>query len=149
MRIIPLLLGLTGSLGLAVACAHAQPDRPVEALEQMPLCQLSLVQAPYGRELVAEAAPGLSGFWTLEAGGPSMMMQQSGDLRDRPERATDLARLQLATASGPAPGLDGLRPGQTIVGGSGQGLVFATLRLENASGELICFAELGQEAHSD
>ena len=58
----------------------------------MPLCQLSLVQAPYGRELVAEAAPGLSGFWTLEAGGPAMMMQQSGDLRDRPDARLRQAR---------------------------------------------------------
>jgi len=142
MRFTSVFLAITGCAGLAAACAHAQSEVGIDT-EAAPLCQLLMVEGPNGRELVAQAAPGLSGRWTLEAGGPAMMMQQSGPLPGRAEGASELARLQLASAAGRAPGLDELRPGQTVIGGSEVEPVFASLRLEAEDGRLICAAELG------
>lgn len=144
MRIASIVLAISGSVGLVAACAHAQTDAVTQADGEMaPLCSLSLMQTGNGRALIAEAAPGLSGRWSLEAGGPAMMMQQSGDLRDRPEGQWALARLELASPSGPQPGLDELRPGQTVISGPADEPVFATLRLEDETGRSVCEAELG------
>ena len=143
MRITPFVLAISGCIGLVAACAHAQTSSVTDAGEAAPLCQLNLLDGGAGRELVAEAALGLSGYWSLEAGGPAMMMQQSGDLADRPDDATELARLLLASPSGPAPGLDELRPGQTVIGGSQPQPIFARLSLEDEAGFVICEATLG------
>ena len=142
MRTLPLLLAVTASAGLAAACAHAQINTPDGAGEAAPLCQLHLLQGGAGRELVAEAMPDLPGHWTLEAGGPAMMIEQSGALSDRPEGDAELTRLLLASASGPAPGLDELRPGQTVMGGSEPHPIFAVLRVEDEAGQLICEARV-------
>jgi hypothetical protein len=142
MRHISLILAITGCAGLAAACAHAQSDIGVDTAVA-PLCQLTLSEGPNGRELIAHTAPGLSGRWTLEAGGPAMMMHQSGLLSGRAEGASELARLQVASAAGRAPDLDALRPGQTVMSGSADEPLFASLRLEAEDGRPICAAELG------
>ena len=141
MRTLPLLMAVTASAGLAAACAHAQINIPDGAGEAA-LCQLHLLEGGAGRELVAEARPDLAGQWTLEAGGPAMMIEQSGALSDRPEGGAELTRLLLASAPGPAPGLDELRPGQTVMGGSEPHPVFAVLRVEDETGQLICEARI-------
>ena len=143
MRLKSLILAMTGCAGLAAACAHAQ-SAPVDTLDAPPLCALSLEDGPHGRALVASAAPGLSGSWTLQAGGPAMMLEQSGDLTGRPDAAAELARLQLVSSAGRAPGLEDLRPGQTVIGGSaGAEPVSARLEVSDVAGRLVCEAQWG------
>ncbi|WP_440959447.1 hypothetical protein ACFELO_04875 [Oceanicaulis sp. LC35] len=144
MRMTSIILAISGSVGLVAACAHAQSETVAGSDAKAPSpCALSLMQTDTGRALIAEAAPGLVGRWSLQAGGPAMMMEQSGDLEDRPADQWRLARLDLASPSGPAPELDTLRPGQTVISGSPDTPVFASLQIEDEAGRLICTAELG------
>ncbi|WP_306016974.1 hypothetical protein [Oceanicaulis sp. MMSF_3324] len=143
MRIKTGLLAFTACLGLAAACAHAQPG-PISASEAMsPLCSLTVIEDGQGRHLMAQAAPGLTGRWILEAGGPAMRLEQSGDLALRSDEQSELARVSLDAPSGPAPALETLAPGQTVISGMSNDPVFATLRLISADGDPLCTAELG------
>ncbi len=143
MRIKTGLLAFTACLGLAAACAHAQPG-PISASEAMsPLCSLTVIEDGQGRHLIAQATPGLSGRWILEAGGPAMSLEQSGDLDLRADGEGELARISLDGPSGPAPALETLAPGQTVIGGLSDDPVFAALRLIDADGDPLCTAELG------
>jgi len=143
MRIKTGLVAFTGCLGLAAACAHAQPG-PIHVSDPTAsLCSLSVIEDSQGRHLIAQAEPGLSGRWILEAGGPAMRLEQSGDLDLRADGQGELARISLDAPSGPAPALETLAPGQTVIGGMSDDPVFATLRLIDADGDPLCTAELG------
>lgn len=143
MRITSVFLAITGIVGLAAACAHAQ-SAAMDGAGAPSLCELRLEGNPQGRALVALAAPGLSGSWTLQAGGLAMMLEQSGDLTGRPDAAPELARLQLSSPASREPVLEDLRPGQTVIGGSAEAEpVFARLEVSDAAGRPVCEAHWG------
>lgn len=142
MRILAAFMATAACIGSAAACAHAQSDGPhtMTASGSAELCALTSVQTRAGRELVAEAASGLSGSWRLQLGGPALSLQQSGDLSAGRDALQPLARIQLDAPAAAPVSLDDLQPGQTVMSGA-SGPLFGALTVIDDEGRILCSAE--------
>jgi hypothetical protein len=127
------------ALGAATA-AFAQRPAPVTAQNGAPggLCALDLVDAYGSRHLIASAAPGVAGAWSLEARAPGFRLDQSGPVNaslqvQELSRVTLDARLRPAVTRGAA-GLRGAVPGPDARSLS------AVLTVHDAGGRVICRA---------
>jgi hypothetical protein len=139
-------LSLTvAALALGAATA-ASAQRPAAATASAPahhaapggLCALDLVDAYGSRHLIASAAPGVAGAWSLEARAPGFRLDQSGPVNPSLQvqelsRVTLDARLRPAVTRGAA-GLRGAVPGPDARSLS------AVLTVRDARGRVICRA---------
>lgn len=133
------------ALALGAATA-ASAQRPVLVMPPAPAhnvvpgaaCSLYLVQTYGSRQLIARAAPGITGSWSMQARAPGINVDQSGPVNGG-QRVQELSRITIDAQLRPAvnhgaAGLYGAVPGPSARS------VSAVLIVRNASGRVICRA---------
>lgn len=130
-------------LGAATAASAQRPVLvmpPAQAPSVAPgaACSLDLVQTYGSRQLIARAAPGVTGAWSMQARAPGINVDQSGPVSGAP-RVQELSRVTLDAQLRPAvnhgaAGLYGAVPGPAARS------VSAVLIVRDARGRVICRA---------
>jgi len=133
------------ALALGAATA-ASAQRPVAVTPSAPAhnaapgeaCSLDLVQVYGSRHLIASAAPGVTGAWSLQARAPGFRLDQSGPV-NASQHVQELSRITLDARLRPAVnhGAAGLRG---AVPGPGAQSLSAVLTVRDARGRVICRA---------
>lgn len=128
-------------LGAATAASAQRPVLvmpPAHDVAPGAACSLDLVQTYGSRQLIARAAPGVTGAWSLQARAPGIHVDQSGPLNGA-HRIQELSRVTLDAQLRPAvnhgaAGLYGAAPGPNARS------VSAALIVRDARGRVICRA---------
>lgn len=132
------------ALGIAAAASAQRPvlvtpPAPSQGVAPGAACGLDLVQTYGSRQLVARAAPGITGSWSLDVRAPGIDVDQSGPVNGA-ARIQELSRVTLDAQLRPAVnhGAAGLYGPARGAGASSS--VSAVLIVRDLSGRVICRA---------